>query len=94
MENQYNINSGPAVNIQGDSNTVNQQNHAQLVDEFIATLREHGENKYANELADAKKNQGARSALVKGSGWVSERVFSESVLAALIPIMAQAVGVI
>lgn len=94
MNYQHNVNNGPAVNSQGDNNVINQQNQMQLVDDFITTLRRHGENGRADELEQERLQNGARAALVKGVGWVADKLFAAPVLAALAPYAAQAFGML
>lgn len=93
MNHQHNVNNAPAVNVQGDNNVINQQNQSQLVDNIVSTLREHGENNHADQLEKEKQDNGPQSAINKGIGWVANKVFAPSVLAALAPYIAQAAGI-
>lgn len=89
MNYQHNVNNGPALNAQGDNNVINQQNQMELADDFIATLRQHGESDRADELEQEKRQNGPRAAIAKGVGWVANKLFAAPVLAALAPYVAQ-----
>lgn len=92
MESQINFNSGNAINIQGNHNSVNQSNENSLVEQAISTLKENGEPEKADQLLALHEKEGAATAFKQAFSWITDKVLAPSASAALVPVVTNAIS--
>ena len=92
VHNQVNYNSGYAVNIQGDGNTVNQKNESEIFAEIVSVLREHDEGERADELQAIGEKEGKKGALKTLVSWLADNLIGPVAKEAGVPLATQALA--
>ncbi|MCL8494287.1 hypothetical protein M5J06_09140 [Corynebacterium sp. B5-R-101] len=92
MESQINFNSGNAINIQGNHNSVNQSNENSLAEQAISALQENGEPEKADQLLELHEKEGAAAAFKQAFSWITDKVLAPSASAALVPVVTKAIS--
>lgn len=89
MNNQFNYNNGPAVNVQGDNNVVHYENNTDLVDRIIEILKDDGEIAKAKEIEELREEGDKTTIGQRIVQWLGERVLSPAVSSAVAPLVSQ-----
>ena len=92
VRSQVNYNSGSAVNIQGDGNTVNQTNESEIFAEIVSVLREHDEGERADELQTIGEKEGKKGALKTLVSWLADNLIGPVAKEAVVPLATQALS--